>query len=75
VEREGLGELPQQGEPTKTMRGLVGEKCDNKEQIDGQGEDLRAEDGFADTLNSGLAAAELSAPPESTGGAEMRCAG
>jgi hypothetical protein len=75
MKREGLGKLRKPGEPAEAMARLIGKKYDHEEQIDGQGEDLRAEDGPADALDRGLAAAELSAPPEDAGRSERRCGG
>jgi hypothetical protein len=53
---------------------LVRQKSHHNEEIDSQGKDLCAEDGFADALDGGIAAVELSAPPEHAGSGDTRCA-
>jgi hypothetical protein len=46
------------------LRGLGGKKASREHKADGQGEDLRAEDGLSDALDRLVSAAQLSAPPE-----------
>src|ERR1017187_7147747 len=75
MKAKSLGELLEPGEPPHAIARLIGEKNHHNEEIDGQGKDLRAEDGLADALDGGVAAAELSAPPERAGSADAGCAG
>jgi hypothetical protein len=56
------------------MPRLIRKKSHHHEEIDGQGKDLRAEDGLADALDGGIAATQLSAPPERAGSADAGCA-
>ena len=51
--------------------GLGREESRGDDQCNGEGENLRAEDGLADALDRGIAAAELGAPPEHAGGLKM----
>jgi hypothetical protein len=67
VKRGRWRELLQPSEPVKAMCGLGREKSHREKKTDGQGEDLRAEDGLANALDGGVAAAELGAPPEQAG--------
>src|ERR1035441_1310005 len=70
-----LGELLEPREPPYALPRLVYQKSDHNEEIDSESKNLRANDGLADALDSGITAAKLSAPPERARRTDASCAG